>query len=175
MLRLPFGKKNFFFNQWNQLESSYHRVEFQKKLRDGSEPAANSLNQPLLSRPVPPFSNFKGDENYAWIPLHAQYMYCRTATERESEFHERSIAIVVREKTLETHEGGSRGESSGFEFLRIGRKLVDDRLPVNNVTSFRAGRYEWWNRGLGRRGEASNLHAQIIRNNAGKSVSRVNT
>lgn len=105
-------------------------MEFQKKLRDGSEPAANSLNQPLLSRLVPPFSNFKGDENYAWIPLHAQYMYRRTATERESEFHERSIAIVVREKTLETHEGGSRGESSGSSFSGSGGNSSTTGCPL---------------------------------------------
>lgn len=90
--------------------------------RGSGEPAAlllpaNSLNQPLLSPTTyTPFSNFKGDETMPGSPIRSLYTHTHThtqisiykhvyRTERESEFHERSIVII---DTLETRRISKR-------------------------------------------------------------------
>lgn len=89
--------------------------------RGSGEPAAlllpaNSLNQPLLSPTTyTPFSNFKGDETMPGSPIRSLYTHTHTQisiykhvhrrTERESEFHERSIAII---ETLEARRISKR-------------------------------------------------------------------
>lgn len=143
--------------------------------RGSGEPAAlllpaNSLNQPLLSPTTyTPFSNFKGDETMPGSPIRSLYTHTHThrylyinmyIVERRGRVNFTSDRS--RSSTHSRHEESRSGfrdktRKFGFEFLWIGRKLVDDRLPVNNVTSFRASRYGWWNRVGKEEGEEGSL------------------
>lgn len=126
--------------------------------RGSGEPAAlllpaNSLNQPLLSPTTytrsptskgmklcldPRSDPFTHTHTHRYLYIN---MYIVERRGRVNFTSDRSRSS--RHSRHEESRSGFRDETRkfGFEFLWIGRKLVDDRLPVNNVTSFRASRY----------------------------------